>query len=109
MSSNEPNTTVERVHKPCGYAYKVVTEYGSYDKPVQVYRGEDAAQRFILNMHEEYEAVKDLLYMDTSMTPLTSTQKKEHDEAKSCYMCEEPFVFADDKVHDHCHYRYEMF
>jgi len=60
-------------------------------------------------MHKEYEAVKDLLHMNKPMNPLSATQKKEHSNAKSCYMCEEPFDFADDKVHDHCHYRYEMF
>lgn len=72
---------------------------------MQVYRGEDAAEMFIKNMHKEYEAAKKLLHLNVPMIPLTDTQKKEHAAATCCYMCEETFDFADDKVHDHCHYR----
>lgn len=98
------NTKVERIHKPCGFAYKIVTKYESYDKPVQVYQGTDAADRFILCMHEEYEAASKLLFANKEMTPLTHGQKQVHNAASMCYLCEKD-LSSNDKVHDHCHYR----
>ena len=93
-------------HKPCGFAYKVVTPHADYDKDVVIYRDDgtsDVAERFILEMHEEYDRLHDLIWAEEEMTPLTPTQQQAHDAATTCYLCHEP-LSVDDHVRDHCHY-----
>jgi len=47
-------TTTYQSHRACGFGYKVVCHYDqSYSKPVEIYRGEDAAEGFIQKMFEE--------------------------------------------------------
>ena len=99
-------TKVERIHKPCGFAYKIVTKHSKFKKPVQVYRGEDAAEQFILSMHKEYNAASSLLNMEKPMGPITRQQWNSHKAATTCYMCQEPFKDTSKKCFDHCHYRY---
>ena len=98
-------------HKPCGYAYKVVTPYSDYDKEVVVYRDNgtgDVAENFILEMYEEYDRLHDLIWADEEMEPLTLTQQQNHDSAVTCYLCEEP-LSSDQKTRDHCHYTWVLF
>ena len=41
-------TTTYQSHRACGFGYRVVCHYDqSYSKPVGIYRGGDAAERFI--------------------------------------------------------------
>ena len=100
-------TKVERIHKPCGFAYAIVTDYEAYKKPVQVYRGEDAAEQFILRMHEEYEAASEILHMNMPIESITKKQWRSHKAATHCYLCEETFK-PQDKCYDHCHYRFAL-
>ena len=93
-------------HKPCGFAYKVVTPYADYKKNVVVYRDDgtcDVAERFILEMHEEYTRLHDLIWAEVAMIPLTSTQLQSFNSARTCYLCHQPFA-AEKRVKDHCHY-----
>ena len=95
-----------KFHKPCGFAYKVVTSYEGYQSPVVVHRDNgtgDVADTFVMMMYEEYERLRDLLYAEEEMTPLTTDQQQAFDSAVTCYLCEQS-LDNDDKVHDHCHY-----
>ena len=97
---------MENIHRPCGFAYQVVTDHEEYKKPVQVYRGEDASEQVILRMHEEYEAASSLIHSNKPMNALTREELASWDSAQCCYMCQEAFATEGDKVFDHCHYRY---
>jgi len=47
-SEEKSYTTRYQSHFPCGYGYKVVCHADqSYSKPVEIYRGEDAVEKFI--------------------------------------------------------------
>ena len=81
----------------------IVTEHECYQKEVEVYRGLDAAEQFVLLMHEEYEALEPLLYSNEEMTPLTEEEKLSYANATVCYLCTKPLT-PNDKVHDHDHY-----
>jgi hypothetical protein len=93
-------------HKPCGFAYKVVTPFEDYSKEVVVYRDDgtgDVAERFILEMYEEYENLHDLIWAEEDMKELTETQEISYNSSETCYLCHEPLA-AENKVRDHCHY-----
>ena len=93
-------------HKACGFAYKVVTPYSDYDKEVVIHRDDgtgDVAERFVLEMHEEYDRLHDFIWAEEDMTPLTPTQQAQHLSATTCYLCEEPLT-SEARVMDHCHY-----
>ncbi|KAL5256530.1 hypothetical protein ACHWQZ_G011693 [Mnemiopsis leidyi] len=105
-ASNLQATTKVKEHKPCGFAYKVVTPYADYKKSVVVYRDDgtcDVAERFILEMHEEYKKLHDLIWAEEPMIPLTSAQLQSFNSARTCYLCHQPFA-AEKRVKDHCHY-----
>ncbi|KAL5267281.1 hypothetical protein ACHWQZ_G004350 [Mnemiopsis leidyi] len=105
-ASNLQATAKVKEHKPCGFAYKVVTPYADYKKSVVVYRDDgtcDVAERFILEMHEEYERLHDLIWAEEAMIPLTSAQLQSFNSARTCYLCHQPFA-AEKRVKDHCHY-----
>ena len=39
-------------HRACGFGYRVLCyQDGKYSKPVEIYRGEDAVERFIEKCH----------------------------------------------------------
>lgn len=95
------------MHEACGFAYKVVTQYEDYQKDVVVYRDDgtgNVADRFILEMHEEYERLHDLIWAEEKMIPLTPEEESSFDSADHCYLCHE-WLSSEDRVHDHCHYR----
>ena len=45
-------------HVPCSYAYKVVCSNGRFSKPIVVYRGENAAYKFIKAILKERKYCK---------------------------------------------------
>ena len=95
-------TNEEGLHIPCGYAIKVSSHIG-YDRPVEVYRGADVAQVFILRLNEVYEELEGILNSDFVISELTEDELKRHD-TEDCWICQKPF--SEDEVrakdHDHC-------
>ena len=104
-TESSSRTSFMQDHIICGFAYKIVTDFESFKKPVQVYRGVDAAEQLVLRLHEEYEFLHDLLHADEPMKPLTASQQQELQEATLCHICGEEFQQDELKVADHCHYR----
>ena len=47
------------MHKDCGYGYEVVCRYDDkYNKPVQIYRGENAVHKFMEKLLGEVKLCK---------------------------------------------------
>ena len=93
-------------HAPCGFAYKVVTQFDAFKKPVVVHRDDgrgDVASIFVRSMYEEYDRLHDLIWAEEPMTPLTDQEKWAFNSSRECYLCNQPLV-TKDKVRDHCHY-----
>lgn len=105
-SEDTSATCKEKLHIPCGFSYKVISDYEEYEKDVYTFRAanpdENVSDVFILRLHEEYESAKQLLETDEPMRALTEEQLKEFNEAQTCYLCED--LLNNDKVKDHCHY-----
>ena len=94
-------------HKPCGFAYKVVTEFEDYKHPVVVHRDNGAgnvAEIFVSMMHEEYERLRNLIHADEDMKPLSTAQRRAFKTSTICYLCNELFTEDNRRVRDHDHY-----
>ena len=102
-------------HKACGYGFKLVCRYDNrYSKPVEIYRGEDCIEKFILKMLSEVEDCQRIV-RERFQKPLVMTVQNERDfqNAIKCHICERRFKAKDllihddgdimNKVRDHCH------
>ena len=111
-SDDKSYTSTYQSHKACSYGYKLVCRYdNSYSKPVEIYRGEDCIEKFIMKMLSE---VKDCIkiVIEHFQKPLVMTDKNETHFQNStiCHICERKFNEEKDKdkpskqkVRDHCH------
>ena len=61
-SDEKSYTQTYQRHRACGFSYKVVCHYDkSYSKAVEIYRGEDAIERFIEKMFEEVRSCQNVM------------------------------------------------
>ena len=91
-------------HVPCSYAYKVVCIDDRFSKPIVVYRGENAAYKFIKAILEERKYCKKII-KDQFNKNLIMTEEEEHlfQESNNCWICKKLINNDDEKVREHCH------
>ena len=110
IHSCQPNneksyTEAYQKHADCGYGYKVVCCYDhKYNRPVQIYRGENAVYKFMENMLEEVNWCKSKMKKHFNK-PLKMTKENETDfqKAAKCHICDIKYTDKDIRVRDHCH------
>jgi len=77
-----------------------------YSKPVEIYCGEDAIEKFILKKFEEVKSCQSVM-RERFNKPLIMTTENERDfqNSTSCYICERKYEDGgkDKPVRDHCH------
>ena len=108
-------TSTYQSHKACAYGYKLVCRYDNkYSKPVEIYRGGDAIDKFIVQMMNEVKDCKRIV-REHFQKPLVMTfgNKRDFQNATKCHICEKIFEPEDllildngvikNKVRDHCH------
>ena len=104
-SDGKSYTSTYQSHKACGYGYKLVCRYDNkYSKPVEIYRGEDAIDKFIVQMMREVKDCRRIV-REQFQKQLNMTDENERDfqNATKCNICERRFKPKDIKVRDHCH------
>ena len=91
-------------HVPCSFACKVVCIDDRITKPVDVYRGKNAAYEFIKAIVKEYKYYRKVMrkYFNKN---LIMSEKEEHlfQKSNSCWICKKPIDKDEEKVRDHCH------
>ena len=97
------STTVYQEHVPCSFAYKVVSSVDpDFSRPLVMYRGEDAADKFVRDLQKEAKQCCDE-YIAKPKTMIFSTEDSlSFTNATTCHICTKP-VTDDDRVRDHCH------
>ena len=97
------STTVYQEHLPCSFAYKVVSSVDpDYSRPLVMYRGEDAADKFVRNLQKEAKQLCEE-YIAEPKTMIFSTEDSlSFTNATTCHICTKPLT-DDDRVRDHCH------
>ena len=96
-------------HKVCSYVYKLVCVIGDkFSKPVKLYRGENAAYKFIEDMlSEEAYCVEIITKHFNKPMIMTEQDKLDFASAKCCHICNvnyKPNVKEGEIVRDHDHY-----
>ena len=98
-------TEAYQKHTDCGYGYKVVCCYDDkYNKPIQLYRGENAVYKFMENMLNEVKWCKKVMKKHFNK-PLKMSNEDEQEFKKStrCHICDKKYTEEDVRVRDHCH------
>ena len=86
-------------HIPCGFGYIVVRYDGKTNPPV-IYRGPDAAGKFLEYLQNEERIIREKLSCKIPMR-MTRDDWRAHKKSTSCHVCNKPL--NGDSVRDHCH------
>ena len=111
VSTCQPNEKVSynrtyQKHTDCGgYGYKVVCCYDDkHSKPIGLYRGENAAHKFLKRMLKEVKWCKKMKYEHFNKDMiLIKDDEQNFKNADKCYVCNKNYSKKDIHVRDHCH------
>jgi hypothetical protein len=87
-------------HIPCGFAYKVVCLTSETSKQPVVYRGLDAAEKFVEHMVMEQEDIEQKFKHYESMK-MSGSDWQAFKKTTNCHICNKEL--GKDRVRDHCH------
>ena len=91
-------------HIPCSFAYKVPCVDNRFSKVVVMYKGKNAAYKFIEAVLEEYDYCKRIMKNHFNKNLVMSVDEEERSQlANSCWICKKLFNAGDEKVRDCCH------
>ena len=91
-------------HVPCSFAYKLVCVDDEFTKPIVVFRGKNAAYKFIEAILKEFEYCKKVMKKHFNKN-LIMSEEEEHlfQQSNSCWICKKLIDNDEEKVRDHCH------
>ena len=91
-------------HIPCSYAYKVICIDDRFSKSTIIYRGENAAYKFIKAILKEYKYCKKITKKHFKKN-LVMTEEEEHlfQQSNNCWICKKLIDNDGEKVRNHCH------
>ena len=90
-------------HVPCSFAYKLFCVNDEFTKPIVVFRGENAAFKFIEAFLREFEYCKKVMKKHFNKNLVMSEEEEEFQSSNTCWICEKRIDDDDEKVRDHCH------
>ncbi|CAB4408607.1 unnamed protein product [Rhizophagus irregularis] len=85
---------------PCSYSY-IKVRYDGVSESQKIFTGENAAQKFVIEMLNEAEAICNEFRNPMEMMPLTTQEQASYDNAINCWICRNSL--DGNKVRDHCH------
>ena len=89
-------------HDSCSFAYKLASVDDKFSKPTVLYRGANAAYKFIQAILKEYEYCKKVMKKHFNKNLImTEEEEEEFQSSNACWICEK--LIEDEKVRDHCH------
>ena len=93
-----------QVHIPCSFAYKLVCVDYKFSKPIVLYRGKNAAYKFVEAILEEYEYCQKVMkkHLKKNLV-MTEEEGKQFQSSNVCWICEKFIKDDNGKVRDHCH------
>ena len=91
-------------HIPCSFTYKHVCVDDEFSKSIAVFRGENAAFKFVEAIFKEYEYCKEVMKKHFNKNSIMAEEKEEQFQSRiSCCTGEKLIENDDEKVRDHCH------
>ena len=96
------STIVYQEHVPCSFAYKIVSSVDpDFSRPLVMYRGEDAAGKFVRDLQQEAKQLCAEYITTPNPMLFTVSDSQSFNNAAPCHICENPL--GEYKVRDHCH------
>ena len=103
---NVSYTKIYQGHIPCSFAYQVVCVDNKFSKDVVIYRGKNAADKFIEEILEEYKYCRKVIKKHFNKNLMSAEEEEEEEKFQldnSCWISDKLFDVGDEKVTDHCH------
>ena len=102
--NNTSYTKKYQRHIPCSFAYKVACVDDKFSKPVVLYRGKNAINRFIEAILEKYDYCKKVIkrYFNKNLV-MSAEDEQRFQSNNTCWTCDKLFNVGDIKVRYHCH------
>ncbi|GBC38838.2 uncharacterized protein LOC114539626 [Rhizophagus irregularis DAOM 181602=DAOM 197198] len=85
---------------PCSYSY-IKVRYDGVSESQKIFTGENAAQKFVIKMLNEAEAIRNEFRNPMEMIPLTTQEQVSYNNAINCWICRN--LLDGNKVRNHCH------
>ena len=86
------------------FAYKVICVDDKFSKPVVLYRGKNAVNRFIEAIFEEYDYFKKVIKKHFNKILVMSAEYEQiFQSSNKFWICDKSFDIGDNKVREHCH------
>ena len=103
-SNQKSYTEKYQIHTACSFSYKVVCHYDiKYSKPEVIFRGNDAAYKFLASLFLEVHNLKKVI-RENFNKPLNLTQEEEEfQRSTNCWICNKKYKEDQKPVRDHCH------
>ena len=90
-------------HVPCSFTYKVVCIDDKFSKSIVVYRGKNAAYKFIKAIFKEYKYCKKVMKENCNKNLIMSEEEEYlFQQSNSFHICKKLIDNNDKKVRDHC-------
>ena len=103
-NNNASSTKNYQSHIPRSFTYKGVCIDDKFSKPVVLYRGKNAVNKFIGETHKEYDYCKNVTKKHFNKNLVMSAEDdKRFQSINKCWICNKLFGAADNKGRDHCH------
>ena len=101
-------TTLTSQQKPTGFGYMVISPFPKLCHSPKIYRGENAAEKFVEAMHQEYEKVAGILEGEINRDMIYTTEDERiYSSSSTCFFCNESLDWEDKDINpvvrDHCH------
>ena len=103
-NSNTSYTEKYQTHISCSFSYKVVCVDDKFSKPIALYRGKNAVNKFIETILAEYDYCRGVIKKHFNKN-LVMSEKDEQifHLSNKCWICDKLFYVGNNKVRDHCH------
>ena len=105
ISNNDASYTRKyQDHVPCSFTYKVVCIDNKFSKKIVLYRGRNAANKFIISVVNEYNYFRRIMKKYFNKNLVMSAEENERFQMTNvCWICSGLIKNTDNKVRDHCH------
>ena len=102
--NNTSYTEKYQKHIPCSFAEKFVPIDDKFSKPIVIYKGKDAVNKFIKTILEEMNYSKKIIkkHFNKNLNMFAKYDEKCLSNNKS-WICNKSFDVGDNNVRDHCH------
>ena len=91
-------------HIPCSFAYKLACVDEKFTRRIVVFRGENAACKFVETILKEYEYCQKVMKKNFNKNLIMSEEEKQQfQSSNTCWICENLIENDNEKVRNHCH------